>query len=107
MQPMGKKSPSNSEEERLISQARALNIPFWKEMPAEIAVAGFTGQVPVQFLKRHKIVRLETHASAVLAVNNPTSFEPIDDLKRLLQNSDISLVLAPESAILFAINMDL
>jgi len=104
IQPMGKKIPSNSEEERLISQARALNIPFWKEMPAEIAVAGFNGQVPLQFLKRQRIVPLETHAAAVVAVNDPTSFEPIDDLKRLLQNSDISLVLAPESAILFAIN---
>jgi len=104
IQPMDKEIPASQEEQRLLAQARALNLPFWKEMPAEIAVAGFTGQVPVQFLKRHKIVPLETHASAVLAVNDPTSFEPIDDLKRLLQNSDISLVIAPESAILFAIN---
>jgi len=104
IQPMDKEIPASQEEQRLLAQARALNLPFWKEIPAEIAVAGFTGQVPVQFLKRHKIVPLETHASAVLAVNDPTSFEPIDDLKRLLQNSDISLVIAPESAILFAIN---
>jgi general secretion pathway protein E len=37
-------------------QAQALNLPFWREMPTEIAGVGFNGQVPVQFLKRHKIV---------------------------------------------------
>ncbi len=96
--------PSNPEEERLLAQACALNLPFWKEMPEGIEVAGFTGQVPLQFLRRHKIVPFETRASTVVAVNNPAHFEIIDDLKRLLKSSRISLVLAPESAILFAIN---
>ncbi len=93
----------NPEEEKIVTRAQALNLPFWREMPTEIAGVGFNGQVPVQFLKRHKIVPLETHSSTVIAVNNPAFFEPIDDLKRLLQNPDISIVLAPESAILFAI----
>jgi len=96
--------PSNPEEERLRAQAQKLNIPFWKEMPETIAVAGFIGQVPLQFLKHHKIVPLEVNASTVIAVNDPALFEPVDDLKRLLQKPDILIVLAPESAILFAIN---
>jgi general secretion pathway protein E len=96
--------PFNGEEEKLLAQAAALNLPLWKEMPQDIDAAGFTGPVPLQFLKRHKIVPLEQHGATFIAVNDPILFESIDDLKRLLQTSDVSVVLAPESAILSAIH---
>ncbi len=96
--------PSNPEEERLLNQAAALHLPFWKEMPGEIAAAGFVGPVPLQFLKRHRIVPLEVQDATFIAINDLMLFESVDDLKRRLQKSEIAMVLAPESAILTAID---
>jgi len=96
--------PSSPEEERLLAQAEALNLPVWNETPDGIAAVEFAQPVPLQFLRRHRIVPLVVKGKTYIAANDLTLFESVDDLKRLLKGSETSLVLAPESAILSAID---
>ena len=96
--------PSSPEEERLMAQAEALKLPVWNETPDGISAAEFVQAVPLQFLRRHRIVPLVVKGKTYIAANDLTLFESVDDLKRLLKGSEASLVLAPESAILSAID---
>ena len=65
----------------------------------------FTQNVSIQYLKKHKIVPLITSQDSVIAVNDPTNFQPVDDLRQLLKNPDLPVVLSSQDAIMAAINM--
>jgi general secretion pathway protein E len=64
----------------------------------------FTRKVPIQYLKRQKLVPVETPDAFLIAVNDPANFQAVDDLMRLLGRTDAEVVLAPEGAILSAIS---
>ncbi len=105
------------------------DIPFWSELPLENFKTDFTNQVPIQFLKKYVMVPLisDTRESeladslpqlesenttetlpdpgAVIALNDPTCIQPLDDLIRILEPYDFKLVLSTKDAILFAINI--
>lgn len=96
------------------------NIPFWPELPLNNSDNGFTNLVPIHFLKRHTMVPLKqtdsnhckssTHDQNesekwIVAVNDPSSFQPMDDLIRLIGIDEHKVVLATREAILSAINM--
>jgi general secretion pathway protein E len=78
---------------------------FWPELPMESIEIDFTQSISIQYLKKHKIVPLITSDQAVIAVNDPTNFQPIDDLRQLLRRPDLSVVLSTQDAIMAAINM--
>jgi general secretion pathway protein E len=95
-------------------------IPFWPELPLSNSDNGFTNLVPIHFLKRHTMVPLKqtgnNHGKSgghhqnesekwIVAVNDPSSFQPMDDLIRLIGIEEHMVVLAPREAILSAINM--
>jgi general secretion pathway protein E len=80
-------------------------LPFCAELSAENINLDFTQTVSISYLKKHKMIPLETPQSAVIAVNDPTNFQPIDDLRRLLQKPDVPVVLAAQEAIIAAINL--
>jgi len=80
-------------------------IPFWPELPMESINIDFTQNVPIAYLKKHKIVPLITAESQVIAVNDPVNFQPADDLRLLLQIPDLPAVLASQDAIAAAINL--
>ena len=104
------------------------DIPFQPELPLDNFKADFTRHVPIQFLKKYTMVPLERsdHASdpenrlyqqdnsntkeschvpnCVIAINNPASFQPLDDLIRILDLYDFKVVLSTKNAILSAIN---
>jgi general secretion pathway protein E len=74
-----------------------------KSLPAEFQT-DFTDKVPISFLKLHKIVPVVTPEESFFAINNPHSFQAIDDLRRILGKDTYKTVLAPSHHILNAIN---
>ena len=105
------------------------DIPFRPELPLDNFKADFTRHVPIQFLKKHSMVLLErnNHATSpenrlhqqdnsntkedfhvpncIIAINNPASFQPLDDLIRILDLYDFKVVFSTKNAILSAINL--
>ena len=80
-------------------------LSFRPELPMESINIDFTQNVSIQYLKKHKMVPLITSSDAAIAVNDPTNFQPIDDLRQLLKSPDLPVVLSSQDAIAAAINM--
>lgn len=104
--PAKRKAEQKAAAERieLGSLGRDLGIPFRPDLPFEQIKADFTKTVPIQFLRKHRLVPIETPAEALIAVNDPSDFQAIDDLLRILGRKDFRLVISTEEAILSAIN---
>ncbi len=86
---------------------KALGIQFkidvLQQLPSEIQTE-FTGNVGISFLKRNKMVPIVTADDSFIAVNDPAMFQPLDDLRRMLQWHNVRPVLCPHQAIVSAIN---
>jgi general secretion pathway protein E len=98
-------------------------LPFWPELPMENVGTEFSQKISIQFLKRHYMVPLavpnpsgqpsrtapdrepQTEMVYIVAVNDPSSFNAIDDLVRILELSQYKLVLSTKQAIIGAINL--
>jgi general secretion pathway protein E len=93
-------------------------IPFWPELPMENIGTDFSKKVSIQFLKRHFTVPMTipsptgkaadpgtTEVVNIIAVNDPSNFNAVDDLVNVLQLDDYKLVLSTKQAILAAINL--
>ncbi len=91
-----------------VTQLRSLSlkfgIPILPELPTDHMSVEFTRKVPIQYLKKQKMVPVETPDAFLVAVNDPTNFQAVDDLMRLLDRDDAEVVLASEGTILSAIN---
>jgi len=105
------------------------DIPFQPELQLDNFKSDFTRHVPIQFLKKYTMVPLERsnhtpdsenkldqqdnpntkedfHApDCIIAINNPASFQPLDDLVRILGLKDFKVVLSTKNAILSVINI--
>jgi len=88
---------------RLLSEH--FSIPFWRELPMESINIDFTQNVPIHYLKKHKMVPIITAETQVIAINDPLNFQPADDLRLLLQTQNLPIVLASLDAITAAINL--
>ncbi len=82
-----------------------LDIPFWPELPVEDIKADFTKKIPIQYLKKHKLAPIKTLDGTFIAVNDPSDFPPVDDLRRILDWEDAKIVISTHSAILSTINL--
>jgi general secretion pathway protein E len=98
-------------------------IPFWPELPMENIGSDFSKKVSIQFLKRHFIVPMTVPSPTgkaptagdgdqraaevvnIIAVNDPSNFNAVDDLVGILKLEDYKLVLSTKQAILAAINL--
>ena len=80
-------------------------IPFWEELPTDHIDTGFTALFSIQYLKKQKMVPLDTPRGFVVAVNDPANFQAADDLCRLLGLPERPVVLATQEAIQAAINL--
>lgn len=85
--------------------AEHFGLPFWPALPVESINIDFTQNVSIQYLKKHKIVPIITPENPVIAINDPANFQPVDDLKQILKNPDLPVVLSSQDAIIAAINM--
>jgi general secretion pathway protein E len=74
-----------------------------KSLPPDFKT-DFTDRVPIGFLKLHKIVPIATAHESFFAMNNPNSFQALDDLRRILGTDTYKTVLASSHHILNAIN---
>jgi general secretion pathway protein E len=93
-----------SESDLLKALSTQFDLPFLPDLPTQDLNADFAGKVPIQFLKKYKMVPVVTSNEAFIAVNDPFSFQPLDDLRLSLEWDGVKVVLAPYSAILSAIN---
>ena len=86
---------------------RALGLQYGmqvkKNLPSNIQTI-FAELVPISFLKQHMIVPIITTAEQYFAVNNPLTFQALDDLRTLLSLKTSKVVLAPSQQIINAIN---
>jgi len=80
-------------------------LPFWPSLPTEDLETDFTQHLPIQFLKKYKMVPVVRGEEAFVAVNDPLVFQPLDDLRLALGWNGAQTVLAPHAAILSVINV--
>jgi len=115
-------------QKRLVSELQYLecagecyDIPVWSDLPISqdtlFGGEALSRRIPIQFLKNHVLVPLKFRAEAVLktldaegsdhqvviAVHDPSVFQPVDDLIKLLGIREFKLVLSPRAVILSAI----
>ena len=79
-------------------------LPLWSTISTEDMDISFAQHIPIQFLKKYKMVPVSTHDGAYIAVNDPMAFQPLDDLRLIMGWDGAKTVLASHSAILSAIN---
>lgn len=96
---------ATTETDLLQAMSSQFDIPFWPELPAEDLKIDFIKQISIQYLKKHKMVPLETPDGMFIAVNDPSNFQPIDDLHHMLGKENVQVVLSSHTAILSAINL--
>ena len=80
------------------------NLEFRPTLPVNDLKTGFADIAPIQFLKKFSMVPVITPEEAFIAINDPTQFQPVDDLRSLLEMDSVNTVLAPHSAIISTIN---
>ena len=93
-----------TESDLLHAMSAQFDIPFWPDLPAKDLKADFTKQIPIQYLRKHRMVPLETPDDTFIAVNDPSNFQPLDDLRHILDWEDIHVILSTQAAILSTIN---
>jgi general secretion pathway protein E len=80
------------------------HLRFLPELPMDHMNADFTAQVSIQYLKKYRMVPIETPEGVLIAVNDPSNFQALDDLRHLLGWRDVQTVLSTQAAIQAAIN---
>ena len=118
-----------SEAEYLQALGSLYDVPFWPELPLDNIDFEFTHHVPIQFLKKYSMVPLvikvqqreaekndldestpppvvpPDYLRYIIAMHDPTHFQQLDDLVRILGLSDYQIILSTKNAILSAINI--
>jgi general secretion pathway protein E len=94
-----------TESDILEALSSEFGIPYWSELPKENLTADYTKQVPIQYLKKHKMAPLGTEKGLFIAINDPSDFQALDDLRHILKWKDAHIVLSGKTAILSAINL--
>lgn len=80
-----------------------LNMEIIHTLPPEIQT-DFTASISIAFLKKNGMVPVATQDDAYIAINDPFSFQALDDLRSILGWNGIRPVLCPLAAITTAIN---
>jgi general secretion pathway protein E len=112
-----------SESQLLEAYSKLYDIPYVPRLPVNEFNMEFARKVSIQFLKKYVMIPLECQnplegfvcgrpdgeaaegPATVIAINDPTAFQPLDDLVRLLSLKDYQLVLTTRDSILSLINM--
>lgn len=94
-----------AEMELLSALSAHFHLPFLPELPTDHMNTDFTAQIPIQYLKKYRMVPLETPEGALIAVNDPSNFQALDDLCHLLGWRDFQTILSSQAAIQAAINL--
>lgn len=86
-------------------EARSLQcgLPLVTELPPN-PDPFFTSRVPIQFLRKFKMIPMATPSESFIALAEPLNFQQVDDLQRVLNWEGMKTVLAPQEEIFKAIN---
>ena len=84
--------------------AEQYNMEFRPTLPVSDLKTNFAEITPIQFLKKFSMVPVIIPDTAFIAINDPTQFQPLDDLRNMLEMNSIETVLAPHSSIISTIN---
>ncbi len=87
----------------LEAMGQQLRMEVTRTLPPEIHT-DFTANIAIAFLKKNGMVPVATQDDAYVAINDPFSFQALDDLRSILNWSSVRPVLCPLSAITTAIN---
>lgn len=95
------------ETEVLQMLSEQFSIPFWPTLPMDHIGADFTDHFSIQYLKKNCLVPLETEENLIIAVNDPLSFQIIDDVRHVLSRNGGAgkVVLSTQESITGAINL--
>ena len=93
------------EEDLLKILSEHFGLPYLPDLPTESINIDFTQVVSIAYLKKFKMIPVETSQLSAIAVSDPPNFQPIDDLRSLLHRPEAAVVLAPQEAIISAINL--
>ena len=80
------------------------NLPLLSNLPRDDLNTDFTEKVPIQFLKKHKMVPIITSKKQAVAIHDPLLFQALDDLRFILGMNGANVVMAPHTEILSTIN---
>jgi general secretion pathway protein E len=108
---VGKKALTETQYLRALGSYYGL--PVWDTLPKQPMAPDFTGSVPIQFLKKHRMVAVYPAAqnggqnpqTPVIAINDPAYIHALDDFTRMVGPGPIKTVLAPAQEITSAINL--
>ena len=88
-----------SEEQRLQTLSEEFAIPFRPELPTDNLKTDFTKSIQIHYLRKFKMVPLETPEGGLIAVNDPSAFGALDDLCRIIGRTDFQVVLSTKNVI--------
>jgi general secretion pathway protein E len=114
-----------SESQLLQAYSKLYDIPLLPKLFIEDFDTEFTRRISIQFLKKYALVPIETDqpisgleqnfigavdenkkpARPFIAINDPSTFQPLDDLIRILGWSDFDIVLSSRDSIFSLINI--
>ncbi|MCJ7686169.1 MAG: type II secretion system protein GspE, partial [Desulfobacteraceae bacterium] len=93
-----------TEAELLNALGIQFNLPVLTTLPARDIDTSFAEEIPIQFLRKHRMAPVVSSSGANLAINDPLLFQPLDDLRLLTGLKEAEVVLAPYGSILSFIN---
>ncbi len=113
-----------SEMQLLEAYAKIYNIPFVPRFPTEDFETDFARKIPIHFLKKYVMVPIRKRQSppdasslpdaedgfpesekTIIAVNDPSAFQSVDDIVKLLDIDDFEIVLSTRESIYALINV--
>jgi len=93
-----------SEQDLLKALAIQMGISFWEKIEIDGIDLNFVNKIPIQLLKKFKIVPIIKGNNAWIAMNDPASLEIADDIRNILNLNGAEYVLCPQSSIISTIN---
>lgn len=118
-----------SENQLLEAYSQIYELAFWPELPMESLNTEFPDNAPIQFLKKYLMLPMgkippdnypgpldearratipadgNGNTPYIIAINDPTAVQPLDDLIRILDLDDYEMVLSTRGTIISAINI--
>lgn len=91
--------------EQHLAQAYAekFQVPYLDKITEKMANPDLLGKIPLLFLRKNALMPIRFEGHVALVTSNPFEFQPIDEVKLLLE-TPVTLAVAPRSAIIEGIN---
>jgi general secretion pathway protein E len=97
------KQKAITEWELLVALGSQFGVEVAESLPGQLNTE-FTAHLPIGFLKSHLMIPLITEERIAIAATDPTSFEPLDEVRHRLKMGMCPMVLSSRQEIIRAIN---